>query len=61
MRDVEIAAHAYGVRTACLSLHSLKISYVFIRKIGKTPLEYVSILYIGFAAKVVNIFIIPNF
>ncbi|RGX30201.1 hypothetical protein DWV27_19775 [Phocaeicola vulgatus] len=32
--DMDIAAHAYSVRTTMLSLYSLKISYVFIYKIS---------------------------
>jgi len=35
---VDVAAHAYSARTACQSLHLLKISYVFIRKISNTLL-----------------------
>ena len=35
---MDIAAHAYSVRTTMLSLYSLKISYVFIYKISITLL-----------------------
>ena len=37
--DMDIAAHAYSVRTTMLSLYSLKISYVFIYKISITLLK----------------------
>ena len=36
---MDIAAHAYSVRTTMLSLYSLKISYVFIYKISITLLK----------------------
>lgn len=36
---MDIAAHAYSVRTTMLSLYSLKISYVFIYKISITLLS----------------------
>ena len=36
---MDIAAHAYSVRTTMLSLCSLKISYVFIYKISITLLK----------------------
>ena len=36
---MDIAAHAYSVRTTMLSLYSLKISYVFIYKISITRLK----------------------
>ena len=37
--DMDIAAHAYSVKTTMLSLYSLKISYVFIYKISITLLS----------------------
>lgn len=37
---MDIAAHAYSVRTTMLSLYSLKISYVFIYKISITLLLF---------------------
>ena len=36
---MDIAAHAYSVRTTMLSLYFLKISYVFIYKISITLLK----------------------
>ena len=37
---MDIAAHAYSVRTTMLSLYSLKISYVFNYKISITLLTF---------------------
>lgn len=36
---MDIAAHAYSVRTTMLPLYSLKVSYVFIYKISITLLK----------------------
>ena len=41
---MDIAAHAYSVRTTMLSLYSLKISYVFIYKISITLLLFSYVL-----------------